>query len=45
MTMIIAANLEDCILIAADKRSIVCNLETGALRHHSDQEQKIKLCV
>jgi len=41
--MIIAAHLGDCILIAADKRSMICNLETGHLRLHSDQEQKIKL--
>ena len=43
MTMIIAAHLEDCILIAADKRAMTCDLETGALRLAHDEEQKIKL--
>lgn len=43
MTMIISAHLGDCILIAADKRSMLCDLETGSLRLYSDQEQKIKL--
>lgn len=43
MTMIIAAHLGDCILIAADKRAMTCNLETGAMEVHSDQEQKIQL--
>ena len=42
MTMIISAHLGDCVLIAADKRAMVCDLETGALRHHTDQEQKIR---
>lgn len=42
MTMIISAHLGDCILIAADKRAMVCDLESGALRHHTDQEQKIR---
>ena len=40
--MISSAHLGDCILIAADKRAMVCDLETGALRHHTDQEQKIR---
>lgn len=43
MTMIVAAHLGDCILIAADKRSMACDIETGAVTHESDQEQKIKL--
>lgn len=43
MTMIIAAHLEDCILIAADKRAMTCDLETGVLRLAHDEEQKIKL--
>jgi len=43
MTMIIAANLGDCILIAADKRAMTCNLETGAMELNTDQELKIKL--
>ena len=41
--MMLSAHLEDCILIATDKRSMVCDLETENLRLHSDQEQKIKL--
>ena len=41
--MIIAAHLEDCILIAADKRAMICDMETGALRLAHDEEQKIKL--
>lgn len=41
MTMIISAHLGDCVLIVADKRAMVCDLKTGALKHHTDQEQKI----
>ena len=41
--MIISANLGDCILIAADKRSMSCDLDTGNLRLSYDNEQKIKL--
>ena len=41
--MIIAAHLEDCILIAADKRAMICDIETGALRLAHDAEEKIKL--
>ena len=43
MTMIISAHLGDCILIAADKRAMTCDLETGAMRLSHDDEQKIKL--
>lgn len=43
MTMIVAAHLEDCILIASDKRAMLCDLETGAMRLSHDDEQKIKL--
>ena len=43
MTMIISAHLGDCILIAADKRAMMCDLETGAMRLSHDDEQKIKL--
>ena len=41
--MIVAAHLDDCILIAADKRAMTCDLETGILRLAHDEEQKIKL--
>jgi len=41
--MIISAHLGDCILIAADKRAMMCDLETGAMRLSHDDEQKIKL--
>lgn len=43
MTMIVAAHLGDCILIAADKRAMACDLETGTMRLSHDDEQKIKL--
>jgi len=43
MTMIVAAHLEDCILIAADKRAMLCDLEVGSMRLSHDDEQKIKL--
>ncbi len=43
MTMIITAHLGDCILIAADKRAMSCNLETGQIKLANDNEQKIKL--
>jgi hypothetical protein len=42
MTMIVAAHLGDCVLIAADKRAMACDLETGAITHHTDHQQKIK---
>lgn len=42
MTMIVTAHLGDCILIAADKRSMTCHLETGQLQLAHDEEQKIK---
>ena len=40
--MIVTAHLGDCILIAADKRAMTCNIETGQLQLAHDQEQKIK---
>ena len=43
MTMIISAHLGDCILIASDKRSMTCHLETGNMLLATDEEQKIKL--
>ena len=43
MTMIVSAHLGDCLLIAADKRAIVCDIETGDMRLFNDKEQKIKL--
>lgn len=43
MTMIISAHLGDCILIAADKRAMTCDLETGTLQISHDDEAKIKL--
>lgn len=43
MTMIIAANLEDCLLIATDKRAMICDIETGDMRLFHDDAQKVKL--
>ena len=43
MTMIISAHLGDCILIASDKRSMHCDLETGNMRLATNDEQKINL--
>ncbi|CAP02965.1 conserved hypothetical protein (plasmid) [Acinetobacter baumannii SDF] len=43
MTMIVSAHLGDCLLIAADKRAMICDIETGAMRLFHDTEQKIKL--
>ena len=43
MTMIVSAHLGDCLLIAADKRSMVCNVATGDMRLFHDTEQKIQL--
>lgn len=43
MTMIVSAHLGDSILIATDKRAIVCDLETGSMHISNDDEQKIKL--
>ena len=43
MTMIVSAHLSDCILIASDKRSMTCDLETGDMHLFDDNEQKIKL--
>ncbi len=37
--MILSIHWGDCIVIAADKRSMICNIETGTLRLHTDQEQ------
>ena len=41
--MIVSAHLGDCLLIASDKRAIVCDVETGNLRQLHDEEQKIRL--
>ncbi len=41
--MIVSAHLGDCILIAADKRAMECNLETGLMHISHDEEQKIRL--
>lgn len=43
MTMIIAAHLDDCILIAADKRAMTYDVETKILHLAHDEVQKIKL--
>ncbi|PWB13331.1 hypothetical protein DCO44_14750 [Acinetobacter sp. AM] len=43
MTMIVSAHLGDCLLIAADKRAMVCDIETGDMRLFHDDEAKIKL--
>lgn len=43
MTMIISAHLGDCILISADKRAMVCDLETGTMRVSHNDESKIGL--
>lgn len=43
MTMIVAAHVGDCVLIAADKRAMICDLETGSMSLENDLEQKIKL--
>lgn len=43
MTIIVAAHLGDCVLIAADKRAMACNPETGTMTLSTDYEQKIKL--
>lgn len=43
MTMIVSAHLGDCLLIAADKRSMTCDVATGDMRLFHDEEQKIKL--
>lgn len=43
MTMIVSVHLGDCILIAADKRAMVCDLKTGSMRISKDDEKKIKL--
>ena len=40
--MIISAHLGDCILIAADKRAMSCDLETGNMKWATDNENKIK---
>lgn len=42
MTMIVSAHLGDCILISADKRSMICDSETGNMSLFHDNEQKIK---
>ncbi|WP_092705769.1 hypothetical protein [Acinetobacter sp. yr461] len=43
MTMIISAHLGDCILIAADKRAMIYDLNSRLLRISHDDEAKIKL--
>ena len=43
MTMIVAAHLDDCILIAADKRAMTYDVETKILHLAHDEVQKIKL--
>ena len=43
MTMIISAHLEGCLLIAADNRAMVCDVETGEMLLSHDDEAKIKL--
>ncbi len=40
--MIVSAHLGDCILIAADKRAMACDLETGSMHPSHDEEQKIR---
>lgn len=40
--MIISAHLGDCLLIAADKRAMTCDVATGDMRLFHDEEQKIK---
>lgn len=42
MTMILCAHVGDYILLAADKRSMLCNLKTSSLQPYSDHEQKIR---
>lgn len=41
--MIVSAHLGDCLLIAADKRAMVCDVETGDMHLFHDDEQKVKL--
>lgn len=43
MTMIVTAHLGDSILIATDKRSMSCDLETGSLKLFQDNTTKIKI--
>ncbi|MCU4576350.1 hypothetical protein KTJ34_02845 [Acinetobacter courvalinii] len=43
MTMILTAHLGDCILIAADKRAMKCNVETGQMYLFHDNQQKVQL--
>lgn len=40
--MIVSAHLGDCLLIASDNRSMVCDVETGKLSLFSDNEKKVK---
>ena len=42
MTMIISTHLDDCILIAADNRAMICDVETGELSLFSDNEKKVQ---
>lgn len=41
--MIISSHLGDCILIAADKRAMTCDLEIGSMHITHDDEEKIRL--
>ena len=43
MTMIISAHLGDCILIASDKRSMHCDLETGNMRLATNDEWTVSM--
>jgi len=40
--MIVSAHLGDCLLIASDNRSMVCDVETGKLSLFSDTEKKVQ---
>ena len=42
MTMILSAHLGDCLLIASDNRSMVCDVETGELSLFNDTEKKVQ---
>lgn len=41
--MIVSAHLNDCILMAADKRALLCDLDTGELSLSHDAKDKINL--
>ena len=42
MTMIVSAHLGDCLLIAGDNRSLICDVKTGRLSLFSDTEKKVQ---